>query len=81
MQSETDAIVVYEIHLDGKLVSSGRTMPKEKGMPVLKLAANPGGHILTVTAQECETWQKTITVLANTEKGQFFLIELKQSAK
>ena len=81
VQSETDAIVAYEIHLDGKLVSCGRTMPKEKGMPMLKLAATPGDHILTVTASGCETWQKTITIMDGTEKGQFFLVALKKSEK
>ena len=81
VQSETDAIVVYEIHLDGKLVSSGRTMPKEKGMSVHKLASTSGDHVLKVTAPGCEAWQKTITIMDGTEKGQFFLVALKKSEK
>ncbi len=81
VQSETDAIIAYEVHLDDKLVSSGRAMPKEKDMTMLKLAANTGDYTLTVTAPGCETWQKTITVMGNIEKGQFFLVESEKSGK
>lgn len=81
VQPETDAIVVCEIHLDGKFVSSYRTMPKEKGESWLKLATTPGDHVLSVTAPGFETWQKTITVIGGTERGPFFLVELKKSEK
>jgi hypothetical protein len=74
-------MVAYEITLDGKLISTGRTMPKEKGTQMLEFTATPGNHILTVTAPGRETWQKTINIMDNARFGQPFLVELKKSEK
>ena len=81
VQSATDLVVIYEINFDGKLVSSGRTIPKEKGTQILEFTTPPGDHVLTVTAPGCETWQKTITVMGGIKYGQTFLVELKKSEK
>jgi len=74
-------MVAYETTLDGKLISTGRTMPKEKGTQMLEFMATPGDHVLTVTAPGCEIWQKTINILDNARVGQTFLVELKKSEK
>ena len=81
VQSATAEMVTYEITLDGKLISTGRTMPKEKGTQMLEFTATPGDHILTVTAPGCEIWQKTINIMDNARFGQTFLVELKKSEK
>ena len=81
VQSATDAIVIYEINLDYNLVSSNRTMPKDKGTQMIELSATVGDHLLTVTAPGCETWKKYITITGGTKYGQTFLIELKKSEK
>ena len=81
VQSADDMVVAYEITLDGKLVSSGRTIPKDKGTQILEFTTNLGDHVLTVTAPECEIWKKTITVMGGMKYGQTFLVELKKSEK
>ena len=81
IQSATDSAVVYEITLDGKLVASGRTIPKDKGTQMLEFTTTAGDHVLTVTAPGCEKWQKTIAVLNVVNYGQTFLVELKKSEK
>ena len=81
VQSATDLIVIYEIDLDGKLVSSNRTIPKEKATQMIELAATAGDHILTITAPGCETWKKNITVIGGIKYGQTFVVELKKSEK
>lgn len=81
VQSATDEMAIYEIKLDGKLISSGRTIPKEKGTQVLEFTTTPGDHVLTVTAPGCETWQKTINIMDGVRFGQPFLVELKKSEK
>ncbi len=77
--------VLYEIHLDGKFVSSSKTFPPGKGlMQAIELTATPGDHILMVTAQGCETWQKTVTIVgrtSNSKSGLSFRIDLKKSDK
>ena len=70
--------VVYEVCLDGKFVSSGKTL---KQYSYLSLSATPGDHVLTVTAPGYETWQKTVTLLEGSKNGQNFLVELKKPAK
>ena len=81
VQSATDLSVIYEINLDGKLISSNRTIPKEKGTQMIELAATAGDHILTITAPGCETWKKNITVIGGIKYGQTFVVELKKSEK
>ena len=81
VQSATDSIIMYEINLDYNLVSSNRTIPKEKGTQIIELAATAGDHFLTVTAPGCEAWEKHIMVIGGTKYGQTFLVELKKSAK
>ena len=71
------AEVIYEVHLDGKLVSSAKTLPPGKGEMSIELVATPGDHVLTVTAPGYETWSETITVLDGVKHGQLFLAELK----
>jgi len=70
------AEVIYEVHLDGKLVSSAKTLPPGKGEMSIELVATPGDHVLTVTAPGYETWGETITVLDGVKYGQLFLVEL-----
>jgi len=83
VQAETE--VLYEIDLDGKFVSSGKTFPPEKGLlQSMELTAIPGDHILTVTAPGYETWQKKVTIVnrtSNTKYGPSFRIVLKKSEK
>jgi len=81
VQSATDSVVVYEITLDGKLVASGRTIPKDKGTQILEFTTTAGNHLLTVTAPGCEKWQKKIAVLNVVNYGQTFLVELKNAEK
>jgi len=71
--------VAYEVNLDSKLVSSGKSLVKQ--YCYLSLCASPGDHILTVTAPGYETWQKTITLLEGSKNGQNFLVELKKSTQ
>jgi hypothetical protein len=81
VQSATESMVLYEIALDGKLVASGRTLPKEKGAQILEFTAATGDHVLTVTAPGCEKWEKTIAILNAVSYGQTFLIELQKAEK
>lgn len=81
VQTAADIMVIYEIKLDGKLISNGKTIPKEKGTQVHEFTAFPGDHLLTVTAPECEKWEKTITLTGGTKYGQSFLVELKKIEK
>lgn len=81
VQSATDEMATYEIKLDGKLISSGRTIPKEKGTQVLEFTTTPGDHTLIVTAPGCATWQKTINIMDGARFGQPFLVELKKPEK
>ncbi|MBU4496681.1 MAG: hypothetical protein KKG09_01565 [Verrucomicrobia bacterium] len=79
VQSEGEA--VFDIHLDGKLVSSGKPLPPGKGMQAFKLIATPGEHVLMATAPGCDTWQKTITLMGGAERSPSFMVELKKSVK
>ena len=79
VQAETEAS--YEFHLDGKFVSSGRTLPPGKGMQAYEMAATPGDHVLMVTAPGYETWQRTVTLMTGTKSGSSFRIDLKKSEK
>jgi hypothetical protein len=81
IQSANDAVVIYEINLDGHLVGSGRTVPKEKGTQILDFITSPGKHELIVTAQGYDTWKKTVMVMGGMKYGQTFLIELYKSPK
>jgi hypothetical protein len=79
VQAETE--VSYEFHLDGKFVSSGKTLPPGKGMQMCEMATTPGDHVLMVTAPGYETWQKTVTIMTGTKHGSHFRIDLKKSEK
>ena len=74
-------MVSYEIQLDGKLIASARTIPKEKATQMHEFAAFPGDHVLTVTAPGSERWEKNITITGSTKYGQTFQVELKKSEK
>lgn len=78
---QADAEVRYEIHLDGKLVSSGKTLAPGKGMQVLELAATQGDHVLVVTAPGCEPWQRTIALASGAKSHASFRVELKTAAE
>jgi hypothetical protein len=77
VQAENEAL--YEVSLDGKLVSTGKALIKQDCY--LSLPTTPGDHVLTVTAPGYETWQKTVTLLEGSKNGQNFLVELKKAAK
>ena len=79
VQSETE--VLYEIHLDGKFVSSNKTLPPGRGMQAIGMTATPGDHVLMVTAPGYETWQKTVTIMSGTKNGSSFRIDLKKLEK
>lgn len=81
VQSASDAVVTYEVQLDGKLVASGRTIPKMKGVETLEFTTETGTHELTVTAPGCQTWHKKISILPVVNYGQTFLIELIKTEK
>ena len=81
VQTAGDEMVIYEIQLDGKLITSTRTIPKEKATQMHEFAAFPGDHVLTVTAPGCAKWEKTITLTGGTKYGQTFQVELKKSEK
>ena len=79
VQSETE--ILYEIHLDGNFVSSGKSLPPGKGMQLCEMTATPGNHVLMVTAPGYETWLRTVTIMSGTQHGSHFRIDLKKSAK
>jgi hypothetical protein len=79
VQSETE--ILYEIHIDGNFVSSGKTLPPGKGMQMCEMTATPGDHVLMVTAPGYETWQRTVTIMSDTKRGSHFRIDLKKLEK
>lgn len=79
VQAETE--VTYEFHLDGKFISSGKTLPPEIGVQMCEMSAMPGEHVLMVTAPGYDTWQKTVTIVTGTKHGSHFRINLKKSEK
>ena len=78
---ESGTEMAFEVHLDGKFVSSSKTMPPAKGTMEVDLVTTPGDHVLAVTAQGYETWRKNITVLDGLKYGPVFLIDLKKAEK
>ena len=81
VQTEGDQAVIYEIQLDGKLITSARTIPKGKATQMHEFTAFPGDHDLKVTAPGCEKWEKAITLTDGIKYGQTFQVELKKSEK
>ena len=79
VQAETE--VLYEFHLDGKFISSGKTLLPGKGMQICEMTATPGDHALMVTASGYDPWQRTVTIMSGTKHGSHFRIDLKKSAK
>ena len=79
VQSETE--ILYEIHLDGNFISSGKSLPPEKGMQLCEMTATPGNHVLMVSAPGYETWLRTVTIMSGTKHGSHFRIDLKKSVK
>lgn len=79
VESETE--VVYEISLDGKFVSSGKTLPPGKGMQAVELMAIPGDHVVRVSAPGYETWHREVSIMNGTKNGSSFRIDLKKSSK
>jgi len=79
VQSETE--ILYEIHLDGNFISSGKTLPSGKGMQMCEMTAIPGDHVLMVTAPGYETWQRVVTIMSGTKHGSHFRIDLNKSVK
>lgn len=78
VQAETE--VLYEIQLDGKFVTSGKTM-SGGSIQACEMTATPGDHVLMVTAPGYETWQRTVTLMSGTKHGSHFRIDLKNSEK
>lgn len=78
---QTDAEVVYEFHLDGNFVSSGKSLAQGKGLQMWELTATPGDHVLRVTAPGYEPWLRTVTIMSGTKHGSNFRIDLKKSDK
>jgi len=79
VQAETE--VAYEFQLDGKFVSSGKTLLPGKGMQLCEMTATPGDHVLMVTAPGYETWLRTVNIMSGTKHGSHFRIDLKKSGK
>ena len=78
---QSNAEILYEVHLDGNFVSSGKTLPPGKGIQLLDMAATPGDHVLMVTAPGYETWLRTVTIMSGTQHGSHFRIDLMKSTK
>ncbi len=76
---ESDAKVLYELTLDGKLVGCGETVPKQK--LVARIAATRGSHELGVTAPGYVSVVKKIWVTGGDPNGQQFLLLLKEQTK
>lgn len=74
VQAETE--VLYEFHLDGNFVSSGKSLPPGKGMQMCEMTATPGEHVLMVTAPGYKTWLRTVTIMRGTQHGSHFRIDL-----
>lgn len=79
VESETE--VVYEIRLDGKFVSSGKTLPPGKDMQAVELMATPGDHYVNVSAPGYKTWNREVNLMSGTKNGSSFRIDLKKSEK
>ena len=76
---EADTRVIYELTLDGKLVGSGETAPKQK--LVARIAATAGSHALGIDAPGCAPVVKKIWVTGGDPNGQLFLLQLKEQPK
>lgn len=76
---QADTEVNYELNIDGKFVSCGKTLPPGKGMQICEMTATAGDHVLMVTAPGYRTWLRTVTLMSGTRRGSHFRVDLEKA--
>ena len=72
---EAETEVIYEVYLDSELILSNKYIV---GSPVTeRFRAKEGRHILVVTAEGHDKWQRTIGLISDEE--QHFYVELEKT--